>query len=54
MRNYMIHRWNWSNRTKKWVYVNLRNGKRVYKYQEETPKEYEDLTGQLRVLNLKF
>lgn len=54
MRAYMVQRWNWSKRAKKWVFVNLKNGKRVYKYQKEEPKEYEELTSQIRRLNLQL
>lgn len=54
MRSYRIQSWNWSDRAKKWVFVKLKNGKRIYKYQKEAPREYDDLTGQIRLLNLQL
>jgi len=50
----MIQRWNWSKRAKKWVFVKLKNRKRIYKYQKEAPEEYEELTKQIRLLNLQL
>ena len=52
MRTYGEQRWNWSSRANKWVYVYLKNGKRVYKYQDEAPNEYDEITNELKQLNL--
>lgn len=52
MRTHGIDRWNWSIRAGKWVYVDLKNGKREYKYQKETPNEYEILISKIKALNL--
>lgn len=51
MRTYGLDRWNWSPKAKKWVYVECKDGKRCYKYRTSTPKEFEDLTHQIKELN---
>jgi hypothetical protein len=51
MRSYGLDRWNWSPKAKKWVYVEHRQGKRVYKYRESTPQEFENLTDEIFKLN---
>ena len=51
MRTYGLNRWNWSPKAKKWVYVEVREGKRCYKYRKTTPQEFEDLTHQIQMLN---
>jgi hypothetical protein len=51
MRKYTLNRWNWSERAKKWVYVEKIKGKRVYKYRKEPPKEFEKLVVRLSELN---
>ena len=50
----MVQRWNWSPRAGKWVYVDIKNGKKVYKYQKDTPKQYGELIKQLKDLNDKL
>jgi len=57
MRTYELNRWNWSERAKKWVYVELSKGtkkKRKYRYQVDPPQEFIDLTLQLHQLNEKL
>ena len=53
-RTYAINRWNWSDKAKKWVYVVKNNGKRSYKYSKRPPKEFEELSQQIRNLNLNL
>jgi hypothetical protein len=54
MRTYALKRWNWSDKAQKWVYVEKNNGKRSYKYSKKPPKEFEDLSIQIRDLNQKL
>ena len=54
MRLYALNRWNWSERAKKWVYVQKNNGKRKYKYKLKPPKEFDAFTLELRNLNQKL
>jgi hypothetical protein len=54
MRTYALKRWNWSEKSKKWVYVEKIDGKRTYKYNSTPPEEFEDLSKQLRDLNQKL
>ncbi len=54
MRKYTLNRWNWSERAKKWVYVQNIKGKRVYKYRKEPPKEFEKLVVRLSELNKRL
>ncbi|TXT64117.1 MAG: hypothetical protein BAJALOKI1v1_610013 [Promethearchaeota archaeon] len=51
MRKHGIGRWNYSEEAKKWVFVRQENGKRKYKYQIKTPKEFQELIKQLELLN---
>ena len=51
MRSYALNRWNWSERAKKWVFVQKTNGKRKYKYKLSPPSEFENYTFELRKLN---
>ena len=55
MRKYTLDRWNWSERSGKWVYVTKgKRGKREYTYQLEPPKEFIDLTMQIKKINDKL
>lgn len=55
MRNFTPNRWNWSEKARKWVYVvQNKNGKRSYAYQLEPPKEFIDLTMELKKINDKL
>ncbi|TFF96638.1 MAG: hypothetical protein EU544_00270 [Promethearchaeota archaeon] len=47
----MIDRWNWSERAQKWVYVELKDGKRSYTYRKTPPEEFQNLNKQLKELN---
>lgn len=52
-RKFTPGRWNYSQKSQKWVYVSLnKNGKRNYKYQIEPPEEFVLLSEELRRLNL--
>ena len=54
MRKYTLDRWNWSERSGKWVYVTKKKGKREYTYQLEPPKEFIELTMQIKKINEKL
>ncbi len=51
MRTHKLNRWNYSETAKKWVYVNLKNGKRYYKYQNTNPTKFHELIVKLEHLN---
>jgi len=52
MRKYTLDRWNWSERAGRWVYVTLdKDGKRKYTYQIEPPKQFLELTMQIKKIN---
>jgi len=51
MRKHQINRWNYSEKAKKWVYVNLKNGKRYYKYRKTNPTKFHELIEKLEQLN---
>ena len=53
-RTYTINRWNWSEKAKKWVYVEMKGRKRHYTYNLEPPKEFMDLTQELNKINKKL
>lgn len=54
MRKHDLNRWNWSDRAQKWVFVSKQNGKRVYRYKDEPPRAFLDLTDKLNQLNRKL
>ena len=54
MRTYALERWNWSEKAKKWVFVQNQNGKRSYKYNISPPDEFEELSLQLIDLNQRL
>ena len=55
MRKYTLDRWNWSERSGKWVYVTERkDGTRDYAYKLEPPKEFVELTMQIKIINDKL
>ena len=54
MRTHGIDRWNWSEKANKWVFVSLKDGQRVYKYQENPPEEFLELIRRIRILNKKL
>lgn len=51
MRTHGLGRWNWSKKAQKWVFVEKKNGKRTYKYQEEEPQEFKELANKIQSLN---
>ncbi len=51
MRKFGIDRWNWSEKAEKWVYVQIRKGKRFYRYKDAPPKEFDNFTLELQDLN---
>lgn len=55
MRTYTLNRWNWSEKAKKWVYVQPgKNNTRSYYYKISPPQEFLNLTMKLKVLNEKL
>ena len=55
LRSFTLDRWNWSERAKQWVYVTLdTDGKRKYIYQIEPPKQFIELTMQIKKVNDKL
>ena len=55
MRKYTLERWNFSDKTGKWVYViKEKNGKRKYIYQLEPPKEFLKLAYKIKEINEKL
>ncbi|MFW9881391.1 MAG: hypothetical protein ACFFG0_50650 [Candidatus Thorarchaeota archaeon] len=55
MRKYTVDRWNFSDKTGKWVYVTKdKNGKRKYIYQLEPPPEFVELSTQIKEINEKI
>ena len=55
MRKYTLDRWNFSDKTGKWVYVTKeKNGKRKYIYQLEPPKEFLKLAYKIKEINEKL
>ena len=55
MRKYPLDRWNFSDKTGKWVYVTKeKNGKRKYIYQLEPPKEFLKLAYKIKEINEKL
>ncbi len=49
------HRWNWSQKAEKWVYIEInKDGKKHYHYQIDPPKEFIDLTIKMKELNDKL
>ena len=48
-------RWNWRQKAEKWVYVEIaKDGNRIYRYQLEPPKEFNELTKKMKNLNEKL
>ncbi len=55
MRKYTLDRWNWSERSGKWVYVTKKkDGTRDYSYKLEPPNEFVELTMQIKKINDKL
>jgi hypothetical protein len=46
-----LNDWNWSEKDGKWVYIELRDGKEVYKYSEKPPKKFMKLSNKIIKLN---
>ncbi len=53
-RKHELNRWNYSQKSGKWVYVELSKGKRKYTYQTEPPEKFIELTRQIEKLNKKL
>jgi len=54
-RELTIDRWNWSQQDNKWVFIESNyNGELVYHYQVNPPKEFNELTSKIKVLNDKL
>ncbi len=53
MRKFTVNRWNWSQKAGKWVFVTTEGGKRKYEYRVEAPKEFVDLTMEMKKLSDK-
>jgi hypothetical protein len=48
-------RWNWSEKAKKWVFVEItKDGKRKYQYKVEPPPEFIELAKKMKNLNDKL
>lgn len=54
MRKYTLDRWNFSDKTGKWVYVTKEKNKRKYSYQLEPPKEFLKLAYKIKEINEKL
>ena len=54
MRIHEPNRWNWSTKADKWVFVELKGGKRKYYYQENPPQEFLDLVNRVKEINEKM
>jgi len=54
MRIHAINRWNWSKRAEKWVYVEIKGGKRKYYYKDNPPQEFNDLVMKIKEINEKM
>jgi hypothetical protein len=53
-RKHGLNRWNYSQKSEKWVYVELSEGKRKYTYQTKPPEKFIELTRQIEKLNKKL
>lgn len=54
-REFTLNRWNWSQEDDKWVYIESKDsGELVYYYQVNPPKEFNELTSKIKVLNDKL
>jgi len=55
MRKLSPNRWNWSEEDNKWVFIELcKNGEYFYQYSIDPPKEFVDLSYQIKILNEKL
>ncbi|MHA1671874.1 MAG: hypothetical protein ACTSV5_15075 [Promethearchaeota archaeon] len=55
MRKLSPNRWNWSEKDKKWVFIETcKNGKTLYQYRIDPPKEFVNLTYKIKILNEKM
>lgn len=52
MQNYGLNRWNWSQKSGKWVFVSKgKNGRRKYIYQIQPPKQFIEITEEISRIN---
>ena len=49
-----LNEWNWSEKDGKWVYIELKDGKKTYKYSEKPPKRFMKLSNEIIRLNKKL
>ena len=55
VREFTQNRWNWSQKDQKWVFIESGdNGKLIYHYQVNPPKEFTKLTMKIKTLNDKL
>ncbi len=49
------NRWNWSQEHQQWVYIEIdKEGRKIDYFQTEPPKEFNELTYQIKILNDKL
>ncbi|TXT58792.1 MAG: hypothetical protein BAJALOKI2v1_300007 [Promethearchaeota archaeon] len=53
-RLHKLNRWNYSQKSGKWVYVELSDGKRKYTYRTEPPEQFLELTKKITTLNKRL
>jgi len=52
VREFTQNRWNWSQKDQQWVFIEYDdNGTLIYYYQINPPKEFTDLTMNIKTLN---
>ena len=52
VREFTQNRWNWSQKDQQWVFIEYdNNGTLTYQYQINPPKEFTDLTMEMKALN---
>ena len=55
MQNYALNRWNWSQKSGKWVFVTKgKNGRRKYFYQVHPPNQFIEITEEISKINRKL
>ena len=55
IRELIQNRWNWYQKDQKWVFIEYDdNGKLIYHYQINPPKEFSELTMKIKTLNDKL
>ena len=55
MQKYGLNRWNWSQKSGKWVFVSKgKKGRRNYIYQIQPPKQFIEITEEISKINRKL